>query len=72
MDVTPSGTGGNPDAVHSSSAQASTCGVIAIAPSGPGTGVQEARISSWAVASSSDIEPKLSDDTLVTVPEGAP
>ena len=34
-------------------------------------GVQEARISSWALASSSAMLPKLSEETLVTVPDGA-
>ena len=71
--ATPSGTGGRPDAVHSSSPHASTCGPRSSgpSPSGSATGVQEARISSWAVASSSAMLPKLSEDTLVTVPEGA-
>ncbi len=35
------------------------------------TGVQDARISSWALGSSSAMLPKLSEDTLVTVPDGA-
>ena len=34
-------------------------------------GVQDARISSWAVAPSGDRPPKLSDATQVTVPDGA-
>src|SRR5690606_33785269 len=63
--TTPSGTGSNPTAVQSSSPQASTCG-----PMSP-VGVHEARISSWALPPSSAIPPKLSEVTLVTVPDGA-
>ena len=59
------GTGGSPAAVHSRSPQASTW-----APSGP-SGDHEARTSISADPGSSDIPPKLSDATRVTVPLGA-
>ena len=60
--ATPSGTGGSPTAVHSSSPHASTWALRSPA------GDQEARISSWAVAGSSAIPPKLSELTQVTLP----
>ena len=71
MAVTPSGTGGRPTAVHSSSAHASTWAFMSGTPCSSVTGVQDARTSSWAVASSSAIPPKLSVATLVTVPDAA-
>jgi len=71
--ATPSGTGGSPDAVQSSSPHASTCGPRSSGPSPEGslTGVHEARISSCALGSSPSMLPKLSEDTFVTVPDGA-
>ena len=68
MAVTPSGTGGRPAAVHSSSPHASTWFSISRCPSTT-CGVHEARISIWALPESSAIAPKLSVATRVTVPE---
>ena len=54
--------------MHSSSPQASTW---APRSSGESVGVQDARISIWAVPPSSAMLPKLSVATRVTVPEAA-
>ena len=64
----PPGTGGRPAAVQSSSPQASTWFSMSRCPSTT-CGVQEARISIWALPESSAIAPKLSVATRVTVPE---
>ena len=70
MTATPSGTGGSPTAVHSSSPHASTCGRVEVRPGGVRpAGVHDARISSWAAALSSAMPPKLSVATRVTVPD---
>ena len=75
MVATPSGTGGSPAAVHSSSPHASawapTSGTTSYVDPSLAHGVHDARISIWAVPPSSAMPPKLSVATRVTVPDAA-